>query len=170
MNRLHTMRADGFLAGGRDVIRPRSLQDFLSLETSSELSQCTERRIPPSLTRPLYRFASYSGMPKPTRAPTKPPTAPPTPSPASAPMIGPAAISGPTPGIAKAPMPAKQAQCSPDGPANPYAGSSSFGRLCVLFGCKVLRPWSSAMRTETSSFEKPADVSRSTAASAVALL
>src|ERR1700678_3425720 len=34
----------------------------------------------------------------------------------------------------------EQAQCSPYGPADPYAGSSSFGRLCVLFGCKVLRP------------------------------
>src|ERR1700693_1161606 len=31
--------------------------------TSSEVSQCTETKIPPFCNRPSYRFASYSGMP-----------------------------------------------------------------------------------------------------------
>ena len=42
-----------------------------------------------------------------------PPTAPPMPTPVKAAMIGPAAISGPTPGIANAPMPASQPSAPP---------------------------------------------------------
>ena len=45
---------------------------------SSEVSQWTDSKIPPSFTRPSYRFASYSGIPNPMSAPVKPPTAPPT--------------------------------------------------------------------------------------------
>src|ERR1700730_10558712 len=43
---------------------------------SSDVSQCTDSRTPPFLTRPSYRLASYSGIPIPTSAPTNPPTAP----------------------------------------------------------------------------------------------
>jgi hypothetical protein len=47
-------------------------------------------------------------MPIPTKAPTNPLTAPPTPNPAKAAMMGPAAMNGPTPGIASAPIPASK--------------------------------------------------------------
>src|SRR5438445_596973 len=52
-------------------------------------------------------------MPMPTRAPTRPPTAPPAPAPASVAMIGPAAMNGPTPGIARAPTPARRPRVPP---------------------------------------------------------
>src|SRR6266481_2453229 len=53
-------------------------------------------------------------MPIPTRAPVIPPIAPPTPTPANVAIIGPAAISGPTPGIAKAPIPASNPSVPPN--------------------------------------------------------
>lgn len=62
---------------------------------SSDVSQCTDRRIPPFCSRPSYLFASNSGIPMPIRAPVTPPTAPPTPSPASPAMIGPAVMGQP---------------------------------------------------------------------------
>src|SRR5277367_4110898 len=60
----------------------------LAPATFSDVSQCTDNRIPPALMCPSYRLASYSGIPIPTSAPITPPTAPPTPSPASADTMG----------------------------------------------------------------------------------
>ena len=70
----------------------------------------------------------------PTSAPTNPPTAPPTPRPASAAMIGPAAMNGPRPGIASAPMPASRPSVPPSAPpaATPVVVPS--GAL-VFFSC-----------------------------------
>lgn len=48
-----------------------------ALEIRSGVSQCTDNNTPPFLTRPSYRFASYSGIPMLTSVPTNPPTAPP---------------------------------------------------------------------------------------------
>src|SRR5690349_1269874 len=48
-------------------------------------------------------------MPIPTSAPTRPPT----PRPANPAIIGPAAMKGPTPGIAKAPIPARTPSVPP---------------------------------------------------------
>jgi hypothetical protein len=53
-------------------------------------------------------------MPIPTSAPVRPPTAPPTPAPASAAIIGPAAMNGPRPGIASAPIPASHPKPPPN--------------------------------------------------------
>ena len=116
----------------------------------SELSQCTERRIPPFLTRPSYRFASYSGMPRPTSAPSNPPTVPTTPTPASAVIIGPAAINGPKPGIARAPIPANQPNAPPTTTPVPAPVAVPSGAL-VCFSCaKSFVPWFSGNKTETS--------------------
>jgi hypothetical protein len=46
---------------------PVALRMSFALEISSDVLQCTEGRMPPSLTRPSYHFASYSGMPIPTK-------------------------------------------------------------------------------------------------------
>src|ERR1700730_6826051 len=81
---------------------PVRLSTSFARVISSDVSQCTESRMPPFFTRPSYRLASNSGMPMPTNAPTRPPTAPPTPRAATAPMMGPAAVKGPTQGIAPA--------------------------------------------------------------------
>src|SRR5678809_1588492 len=51
----------------------------------AESSQWTDRRIPPSLTRSSYLWASYSGIPIPTKAPVTPLTAPPTVAPTAPP-------------------------------------------------------------------------------------
>src|SRR4029453_13421207 len=98
-----------------------------------------DSRTLPSFTRPSYRLASYSGMPMPTRAPTRPPTAPPTPRPASAPMIGPAAMNGPTPGIASAPMPPNKPSRAPERPAGGDARRRTFRRLRLLLVREILR-------------------------------
>src|SRR4029453_4440315 len=105
-------------------------------------------------------------MPMPTSAPTSPPTAPPTPRPASAPMIGPAAINGPTPGIASAPMPASNPNVPPIVPpaATPVVTPSG---AFVCFSCaKSFDPCLSAIRTDTSALSKRAVTSSSTARSA----
>src|SRR5687768_6925079 len=49
----------------------------------------------------------------PTNTPSSPPSAPPAPAPARAATIGPAAINGPMPGIARAPIPASQPNVPP---------------------------------------------------------
>ncbi len=92
---------------------PELFRRSMAFEISSDVSQCIESNVPPSFTAPSKRLASYSGIPIPTSAPTTPPTVPPTPTPARAPMIGPAAINGPTPEMASAPIPAKRPNVPP---------------------------------------------------------
>ena len=75
----------------------------------------------------------------PTSAPTNPPTAPPTPTPASPAMIGPAAINGPRPGIANAPMPKPGPQGSPNHAPSGRARGCSFGGLGIFLVCELLR-------------------------------
>src|SRR5215831_687353 len=69
--------------------------------------------MPPFLILPSYRFASYSGIPTTIRLTAIPPTTPPAPTPARAARIGPAAIKGPIPGTAIAPIPASQPKTPP---------------------------------------------------------
>src|SRR5260370_2710540 len=83
----------------------------------------------------------------PTSAPISPPTAPPTPTPAKAPIIGPAAMSGPTPGIARDPIPASQPGAPPSKPpvlapvavpSGPFVFfSCSHSLLPALFGLRT---------------------------------
>src|SRR5437870_3806247 len=112
-------------------VRSRTL---FARSISSEVSQWTESKMPPSVRRPSYLFASYSGIPIPTSAPARPPTAPPTPAPARAATIGPAAMKGPTPGIASEPIPTSQPRIPPStapDPAPAVAPSGAFDALWV---------------------------------------
>ncbi len=133
--------------------------------THSASSQCTERSIPPLTIRPSYRFASYSGIPNPIRAPVKPPTAPPTPKPANAPTIGPAAINGPTPGIARAPIPANHPSVPPITAPEPAPAATPSGTFVVFLVAKSFDPTFSGRSTETSVLRKPACFRESTASS-----
>ena len=120
--------------------------------------------------RPSYRLASYSGIPMPASAPMRPPSAPIAPAPASAATIGPAAINGPSPGIASAPMPVSQPRTPPAMPpaATPVVAPS--GAL-VFFSCaKSLVPSFSGKSTEMSVLRKPALRRCSTASSTAARL
>src|SRR5258708_5418109 len=99
---------------------------FFARSISPEVSQGTESKIRPLVTRLSYLLASYSGIPMPTSAPARLPTAPPTPTPASAATIGPAAMNGPTPGIASEPIPTSHPSTPPTtapGPAPAVAPS-----------------------------------------------
>src|SRR5262249_26770834 len=117
-----------------------SLQQVLRLFCPLDRSECTESRIPPLRMRPSYRFASYSGIPIPTSAPATPPTAPPTPIPASVATSGPAAMNGPSPGIASAPMPPSQLAGGPaDRGSRARPGSRALGCLGPFRRGKVLR-------------------------------
>src|SRR5262249_1467302 len=102
--------------------------------------------------------ASNSGMPIPTSAPVNPPTAPPAPRPASAAMIGPAAMNGPSPGIARAPIPASNPNVPPTTPpaTAPLAGPP--GTL-VAFAVRISLspPSDSGSSTDISDVAKPDD-------------
>jgi hypothetical protein len=81
-------------------------------------------------------------------------------------MIGPAAMNGPTPGIAMAPMPARSPSAPPRMPpvVAPVAVPSG---AFVCFSCaNCFVPWRSGSRTEMSLFEKPDWTSDPTARSA----
>src|SRR5262245_61951429 len=69
--------------------------------------------MPPFLILPSHRCPPYSGTPTPISLPAIPPTTPPAPTPARAARIGPAAIKGPIPGTAIAPIPANQPKTPP---------------------------------------------------------
>ena len=79
-------------------------------------STWTAMRYPPFLMRSSYTFASYSGIPRPTRPPTTPPAVAPAAAPLRAAIMGPAAIKGPKPGIASAPTPASRPTVAPTAP------------------------------------------------------
>src|SRR5271169_1254995 len=108
----------------------------------------------PFLTFPSYRLASYSGMPSPTRAPVTPPTAPPTAAPLSAAMMGPAAMNGPTPGMANAPIPASQPSAPPKTPPVTPPVVAPSGALVCCSCAKSLVPPLSGSSTEISLLEK----------------
>src|SRR5262245_2092135 len=98
----------------------------------------------------------------PTRAPVRPPTAPPTAAPESAAMIGPAAMSGPRPGMARAPMPASQPSAPPTTGPVPAPVAAPSGALVWLEMAKLLVPGLSGMSTEISPLVNPAAFKRST--------
>src|SRR4029450_8411103 len=105
-------------------------------------------------------------MPAPTSAPLSPPTAAPTAAPLRAAMIGPAAMKGPRPGIARAPMPASQPSAPPTtAPALPPVVAPS-GALLAPSCPRSRRPVVSGNSTEMSSCEKPAARRSLTTASA----
>src|SRR5579862_509479 len=123
-------------------------------------------RIPPLLTRPSYRLASYSGMPIPIRAPARPPTTPPTPRPARPAMIGPAAMNGPRPGITRAPTPISTPRPPPKTApvlAPVVAPSGAFVAFSVTIG---LEPGFSGNNTEISETKNPDATNESVALSA----
>src|SRR5262245_6919919 len=102
----------------------------------------------------------------PTSAPVIPPTAAPTAAPLSAAMIGPAAMNGPTPGIASAPIPASHPKTPPTAPPVPAPVAAPSGAL-VFFSCANSRLLAlSGNKTEISLGEKPDDFNRSTIVSA----
>src|ERR1019366_9273931 len=84
-----------------------------------------------------------SGMPRPINPPAIPPTAAPTAAPLNAAIIGPAAMNGPTPGMANAPIPAIHPNAPPDSATSAGAGDSTFRDFCVLLvreiaGCALI--------------------------------
>ena len=78
-------------------------------------------------------------------APVNPPTAPPTPIPAKAAMMGPAAINGPTPGIASEPMPASKPRVPPRSAPAPAPAAAPSGAFVAF---------SAPMSFEPESFRK----------------
>src|SRR5664279_587309 len=104
----------------------------LARAISFESSVWTEMRRLPALTLPSYRLASISGMPRPINPPAIPPTAAPTAAPLNAATIGPAAMKGPTPGMANAPIPA----IHPDAPCA-RTGDRAFRGFRVLFMSEI---------------------------------
>ena len=101
-----------------DEMSSRPFLFRISRTTSPFLLSSTETatRYPPFLMRSSYAFASYSGIPRPTRPPTTPPAVAPAAAPLSAAIMGPAAINGPKPGIANAPIPASNPTVPPMAP------------------------------------------------------
>src|SRR5262249_57810883 len=89
-----------------------------------------------------------------------PPAAPQTATPERVAKVGPAAISGPRPGIAKAPIPASQPSAPPRIAPAPAPVVAPSGAL-VAFSCPRSRvPPRSGARIEISLDEKPAFRSR----------
>src|SRR5262245_13759461 len=105
-------------------------------------------------------------MPIPTSPPAIPPTAAPTAAPLSAAIIGPAAIKGPTPGIANAPIPAIHPNAPPTTPPVPAPATAPSGAF-VFFSCAKSRVVPlSGNSTEMSLLEKFTALSSSTICSA----
>src|SRR5689334_19945572 len=99
-----------------------------------------------------------------------PPTTVPDPTPVSAAMIGPAATSGPSPGIAMVPMPIKAPRMPPIAPPVTVPAAAPSGAF-VCFSCaRSLVPSFSGSRTEISVFRKPACSSPATASSTASRL
>src|ERR1039457_2514428 len=145
---------------------PAALRTSLARLISSAVSQCTESRISPFCRRPSYLLASNSGIPMPIKAPVTPPTAPPTPNPARPAMMGPAAMNGPRPGIAKSPTPARRPNVPPITPpavTPTVVPSGAFVSFSVpMF---FVPPRLSGKSTEMSEVGKPARTSESIALS-----
>src|SRR5580700_6739338 len=98
--------------------------------------------------------------------PIKPPTAPPTPNPARPAMIGPAAMKGPTPGIANIPTPASRPSAPPRTAPAPAPAAAPSGAL-VAFSVAIGRePRFSGSRAEISEGENPDFINLSVAESA----
>src|ERR1017187_5204710 len=68
-------------------------------------------------------------MPRPINPPAIPPTAAPTAAPLNAAIIGPAAMKGPTPGMANAPIPAIHPNAPPMTPPVPAPATAPSGRF-----------------------------------------
>ena len=153
---------DASLAGGRDVVGVRAIENFLrcfafpavlGVDGDQDIAVFHFALFVPRLriqgfrVQPVLRQSangSASG-----RA-------------ASAARIGPAAISGPTPGIASVPIPTSQ----PNTPATPPA-TAPVPRLratpwCYARARSPRSPARSGNNTDTSSFEKPASFSELT--------
>src|SRR5664279_2162329 len=105
-------------------------------------------------------------MPRPMSPPAMPPTAAPMATPLNAATIGPAAINGPTPGMASAPIPAIQPNAPTTAPPVTAPVTAPSGAL-VCFSCA--KSWLvplSANKAEMSLLEKFAFLSWSTMLSA----
>jgi hypothetical protein len=165
-----------------DPVKRRATGHLLSPTTHS-CRQCLRRRFAPGLfSRGLFLpkchsgpkakcrlrsdclriLASYSGIPIPTSAPARPPTAPPTPAPARAATIGPAAMKGPTPGIANEPIPTSQPRIPPStapDPAPAVAPSLCSQSFLTLTLTSVL-PSSRSLRSRRPRLPPPLPQSR----------
>lgn len=98
----------------------------------------------------------------PTRAPANPPTVPPNAAPLSAAIIGPAAMKGPTPGMARAPIPTSQPNPAPTAtPATAPSGALVFFSCAKFFVLPL-----SGKSTEMSFEENPAALRSATIRSA----
>src|SRR5580765_1511267 len=105
-------------------------------------------------------------MPRPINPPAMPPTAAPTAAPLNAARMGPAAMKGPTPGMAKAPMPAIHPNAPPMTPPVPAPVTAPSGALVFFSWAKSRLVSLSGNSTEMSLLEKFAVLSRSTICSA----
>src|SRR6185436_2054885 len=94
-------------------------------------------------------------MPIPMRAPVIPPTLAPTAAPPRAAMIGPAAMNGPTPGMASEPIPASQPSVPPSNPPRPAPVAVPSGALVLCSWAKSRVPVLSGNSTEMSLLLKP---------------
>src|SRR4051794_17708859 len=98
----------------------------------------------------------------------RPPRAPPAPTPARAPIIGPAAMNGPRPGMASAPMPASQPRVPPTTAPLVAPVAVPSGAFVFFSAAKSLLPWLLCISTEMSVLRKPSALSSSTARSTCA--
>src|ERR1700730_214940 len=138
---------------------PSRLKISLALSTSLLSSVWTEMSTLPLRILPSYCLASYSGIPRPTSVPVRPPAAAPTAAPARAAIIGPAAMNGPTPGIASAPIPTSHPNPPPSKPPAPAPVAAPSGAFVCCSWAKSRVPPLSGNRTEMSFPENPPPLS-----------
>src|ERR1017187_1607181 len=93
-------------------------------------------------------------MPRPINPPAMPPAAAPMAAPLNAVIIGPAAMNGPTPGMAKAPIPAIQPNAPPTTPPVPAPVTAPSGAFVLLVCAKSRVVVLSGKSTEMSLLEK----------------
>ena len=94
---------------GRDGAREIA---FTRSRSVASLVRTEIRTLPPPIS-PWYLIASNAGILMPMIDLVNPPATAPTPAPAKVAMMGPAAISGPTPGIASIPRAIRQLRVPP---------------------------------------------------------
>src|SRR4030095_6674440 len=105
-------------------------------------------------------------MPRPIKPPTRPPVVAPIAAPLRAAIIGPAAMNGPTPGMARAPMPASKPSAPPAKPPLVAPAVTPSEAFVDFTWPKSPVPDVSGRSTEISEAAKPWDCNRSTMRSA----
>jgi hypothetical protein len=123
---------NGRLANRADIFGAGLFEDFFGAIDLITVLGVDRDQIVAFLKLLLVRLASISGMPNPIRPPTMPPVVAPMAAPLKAAMIGPAAMKGPTPGIASAPIPASKPSTTPGGSTRGGAVVAPSGALVAL--------------------------------------